>query len=214
VWHKRWWRRPSRSSRSSRRARSRRRSAWVVCWRSSRRRPAARADAGAALGGRRRIASGRRCVRSLRNVPRLTQLRRAQLQRPRAPPCVACCRRIADETPRHSPSRLSTTQHRARAEPWTVQHLCARGTTARHALVMFPKPVTAEASGSHRFCRRSCAYLRRLLLLQGGGLSRRCWHPRLHDSCYHLESRSIDGRVSSTKRTPQAMRRPAWGATS
>ena len=49
------------------------------------------------------------------------------------------CRR----TPHHGPTRLSTAQHAARPEPWTVQHLCTRGTTARHAFLRFPKPGVA-----------------------------------------------------------------------
>lgn len=51
------------------------------------------------------------------------------------------CRHPADETPHHGPAQLSTAHHLARAEPWTMQHLRTRGTTARHAFRMFPKPV-------------------------------------------------------------------------
>jgi hypothetical protein len=51
-----------------------------------------------------------------------------------------CCRQIADKTPHHGPSRLSTRRHQVRAEPWTVQHLCTRAATARHAFGMIPKP--------------------------------------------------------------------------
>ena len=42
------------------------------------------------------------------------------------------CRRLADETLHHRPTRLSTVQHGTRAEPMTVQHNSARATTARH----------------------------------------------------------------------------------
>ena len=49
------------------------------------------------------------------------------------------CRR--DASPR--PTQLSMVQHRARAEPWTVQHLCTRDSTPRHAFGMFPKPGVA-----------------------------------------------------------------------
>src|SRR5665648_901943 len=58
------------------------------------------------------------------------------------------CRRVADETPHHGPSHLSTAQHGADAEPWTVQHLCTRATTRDHAFGMFPKPVTKTAAGA------------------------------------------------------------------
>jgi hypothetical protein len=43
----------------------------------------------------------------------------------------ANCRRIADETAHHGPSRPSTLHHRVQAEPWTVQHLCARCATRK-----------------------------------------------------------------------------------
>ena len=53
------------------------------------------------------------------------------------------CRRLADKTPHHGPTPLSTLQHRDRPEPWTVQHLCARGSTPHHAFGRFPKPGVA-----------------------------------------------------------------------
>jgi hypothetical protein len=49
-------------------------------------------------------------------------------------------RRIADETPQHGPSPVSTTRHTAPAEPWTVQHLCTQRATTSHDFVVFPKP--------------------------------------------------------------------------
>jgi hypothetical protein len=53
------------------------------------------------------------------------------------------CRRTADKTPRHGPSRVTTAEHDARAEPWTVQHLCTPAVTHRHACRMIPKPGVA-----------------------------------------------------------------------
>ena len=46
---------------------------------------------------------------------------------------AAPCRRNADKTPHHCPSRLSTAGYAASAEPWTVQHFRARGTAAQRA---------------------------------------------------------------------------------
>src|SRR5665647_1831334 len=42
-----------------------------------------------------------------------------------------CCRRIADKTPRHGSTRLSTARHQAQAEPRTMQHNHTRATTVR-----------------------------------------------------------------------------------
>jgi hypothetical protein len=56
------------------------------------------------------------------------------------------CRHIADETPHHGPTRPSTIEHRPFPEPWTVQHLRVRLTTARHAFGGFPKPGVAGSS--------------------------------------------------------------------
>ena len=53
------------------------------------------------------------------------------------------CRQIADKTPHHSPTRLTTAEHRGRPEPRTVQHVCTLGTTTRHGFRMFPKPGVA-----------------------------------------------------------------------
>ena len=55
-------------------------------------------------------------------------------------PVAHCCRQIADETPRHGPSRLTTSGHRARPEPWIVQRNRTRLTTAQHAFGGFPIP--------------------------------------------------------------------------
>jgi len=52
-------------------------------------------------------------------------------------------RHTADKTPHHGPSRLSTTPHRDRAEPWTVQHNRAWLTTSLHDCRMIPKPGVA-----------------------------------------------------------------------
>jgi len=64
------------------------------------------------------------------------------------------CRR--DASPR--PTQLSTVQHRARAEPWTVQHLCTRDSTPRHAFGMFPKPGVAGSipAGGTTSCLQMC----------------------------------------------------------
>src|SRR5665647_427373 len=51
-----------------------------------------------------------------------------------------CCRRIADKTPRHGSTRLSTARHQAQAEPRTMQHNHTRATTDGDAFLRFPKP--------------------------------------------------------------------------
>jgi len=74
---------------------------------------------------------------------------RSEMRRGRCRGCVRprwamrwsfACRRDADKTPHRGLSRLSTAWHGAHAEPWTVQHLCARLTMARHACRVFPRP--------------------------------------------------------------------------
>ena len=50
-------------------------------------------------------------------------------------------RRAADGTPAHGPAQPSTTEHVVPAEPWTGQHIYARGTTAYHIFLRFPEPV-------------------------------------------------------------------------
>jgi len=53
------------------------------------------------------------------------------------------CRRNADKTPHHGPTRLTTTEHRGRPETWTVQHNRTRLTTTHHRCGMIPKPGVA-----------------------------------------------------------------------
>jgi hypothetical protein len=74
------------------------------------------------------------------------------------------CRRIADKTPHHGPSRLNTPQHERLAEPWTVQHSRVRMTTARHACRIIPKPGVAgsiPAGGTRSPCSARFRIVRR-----------------------------------------------------
>ena len=74
----------------------------------------------------------------------------------------SACRRDADETARHSPTRLNTAQYRPRAEALTVQHLCAQAATPRHACRVFPKPGVAgsiPAGGTMLFLLRASSFV-------------------------------------------------------
>src|SRR5665647_2524129 len=82
------------------------------------------------------------------------------------------CRRNADKPPHHGPARLSTAHYQDGAEPWTVQHKRARGTTRQDGFLRFPKPGVGCSlqPGGTTFCllraisdgASSCAYPQKL----------------------------------------------------
>jgi len=57
----------------------------------------------------------------------------------------ARCRRNAGKTPHHGSSRESMAKHRQLEEPWTLQHLRAPGSTARHARRLFQRPARCRS---------------------------------------------------------------------
>ena len=66
------------------------------------------------------------------------------------------CRRSADETSHHGPTRLMTAQHRRPPETWIVQHNRLRATTVHHAFGRFPRPVHRRSTLGGPVAGRKC----------------------------------------------------------